>query len=290
MSGHGDTLPSLGSAATAYSDADIELRLLTDAIYLKYHYDFRGYSAASLKRRMGSAMTRFNCKSLSQLQDKVLHEPGTFPALLDFLTVQVSEMFRDPSYFKALREKVVPLLRTYPSLKIWVAGCSAGEEVYSLAILLQEEGLLQRSMIYATDINAGALQKAEAGIYEIERIPGFTENHRRSGARSSLSDYYTAAYGRAVFDKALKKHFVFSDHSLATDSVFAEVHLVSCRNVLIYFDRALQDRALGLFRDALCRKGFLGLGSKESLRFSSHAESFNPLVADDRIFQKRDLL
>ncbi len=266
---------------------DIELRLLVDAIYLRYHYDFRGYSTASLKRRLTTAMGRFECDTLSQLQDKVLHDPQAFPALLDFLTVQVSDMFRDPRYFLALREHVVPLLRTYPLLKIWVAGCSTGEEVYSLAILLREEKLLERTLIYATDINAQAIQKAQAGIYDAQRIAGFTENHRNSGARTSLSDYYTAAYGGAVFDKSLRQNIIFSDHSLATDSVFAEVHLISCRNVLIYFDRALQDRALGLFRDALCRRGFLGIGAKESLRFSAHADGFEDLVRNDRIFQKK---
>ncbi|RZJ07995.1 MAG: protein-glutamate O-methyltransferase CheR [Rubrivivax sp.] len=269
-------------------DADIELRLLIDAIYLKYHYDFRSYSAASMMRRMTAAMARFHCSTLSQLQDRVLREPTLFPALLDFLTVQVSEMFRDPAHFKALRERVVPMLRTYPSLKIWVAGCSAGEEVYSLAILLREEGLLSRTLIYATDINAQALQRAESGVYEIDRIAGFTENHRLSGARSSLSDYYTAAYGRAVFDRTLREHIVFSDHSLATDSVFAEVQLVSCRNVMIYFNRDLQDRALGLFHESLCRKGFLGLGAKESLRFSSYSEAFDEVDRAQRVFQKRD--
>jgi chemotaxis protein methyltransferase CheR len=267
---------------------EIELPLLLEAVYRKYHYDFRGYAAASLKRRLSQAMERFGCRTLSQLQDRLLHEPALFPPLLDFLTGQVSEMFRDPPYFRALREKVVPLLRTYPSLKIWVAGCSTGEEVYSLAILLHEEGLLERSLIYATDINASALERAQAGIYDAARISGFTDNHRKSGARSSLSDYYTAAYGKAVFDKSLKTNIVFADHSLATDSVFAEVQLVSCRNVLIYFNRELQDRAVGLFRDALCRKGFLGIGSKESLRFSSHADAFTDLVREQRIFQRRD--
>jgi len=269
-------------------DSDIELQLLVEAIYLKYHYDFRAYAKASLKRRLGTAMTRFGCETLSQLQDRILHDPAAFPRLLEYLTVQVSDMFRDPSYFLSLRRVVLPLLRTYPSLKIWVAGCSAGEEVYSLAILLREEGLLARTILYATDINAAALQQAEAGVYSLERVAGFTENHRRSGARSSLSDYYTAAYGNAVFDKSLKKHIVFSDHSLATDSVFAEVQLVSCRNVMIYFDRELQDRALGLFRDALCRRGFLGIGPRESVRFSSHADAFDELVREDRIYQKRE--
>jgi len=271
-----------------HRDFDIELRLLIEAIYLKFHYDFRSYAPASLKRRLTLAMQRFECRSLSQLQDRVLHDTSVFPRLLEYLTVQVSDMFRDPSYFRALRETVIPLLRTYPSLKIWVAGCSTGEEVYSLAILLREEGLLERSLIYATDINAQALQRAEAGVYDIDRLAGFTENHRRSGARCSLSEYYTAAYGRAVFDKSLRQRVVFSDHSLATDSVFAEVQLVSCRNVLIYFNTELQDRALGLFREALCHRGFLGLGSKETLRFSQHAEAFDDWVREERIFQRRE--
>jgi chemotaxis protein methyltransferase CheR len=266
---------------------DIEMRLFVDAVYLKYHYDFRAYAPASLKRRLRAAMARFNAATLSQLQDRVLHDAESFPQLLDYLTVQVSEMFRDPAYFRALRETVVPVLRTYPSLKVWVAGCSNGEEAYSMAILLREEGLLERTLIYATDINARALQAAEAGVYPAERIAGFTENHRRSGGHSSLSEHYTAAYGNAMFDKRLKKHIVFSDHSLATDSVFAEVQLVSCRNVLIYFTRTLQERALGLFREALCHHGFLGIGAKESLRFSDHAAAFAELVADARIYQKR---
>ena len=267
--------------------ADIEQRLLIDAIFHRYHYDFRGYAQASLKRRLGTALGHFGCETLSQLQDRVLHDATVFPALLEYLTVQVSDMFRDPSYFRSLREEVVPLLRTYPSLKIWVAGCSAGEEVYSLAILLQEEGLLDRTLIYATDINPQALRAAESGVFDMTRVATFTENHARSGAKSSLSDYYTARYGRVVLDKALREHVVFSDHSLATDNVFAEVHLVSCRNVLIYFERDLQSRALGLFREALCHRGFLGLGSKESLRFSDQSEAFDDFVLEDRIYRKK---
>ena len=265
---------------------DIELRLFIDAIFLKYHYDFRGYAEASLKRRLGTAMSRFDCKTLSQLQDKVLHDPAVFRSVINVLTVQVSEMFRDPAYFRALRENVVPLLRTYPSLKVWVAGCSAGEEVYSLAILLREEGLLSRTIIYATDINDDALQKAEAGVYESERLEVFSDNHRKAGGRAPLSDYYTEGYGRAVFDKSLRQNVVFSDHSLATDSVFAEMQLVSCRNVLIYFDRELQNRALDLFRESLVRKGFLGLGMRESLHFYKHGKSFKEFARDERVYQK----
>ena len=277
----------ISSGEAGRKEFDLEFRLLIDAVYHKYQYDFRGYSAASLRRRMKSAMAHFDCRTLSQLQDRVLHESEVFAGLLDYLTVQVSEMFRDPSYFRALREHVVPMLRTYPSLKIWVAGCSAGEEAYSLAILLREEGLLAKSLIYATDINPHSLAKAEAGVFAIDRIAGFTLNHQGSGATSSLSDYYIAAYGRAVFDRSLKERIVFADHSLATDSVFAEAQLVSCRNVLIYFNRELQDRALRLFDESLCRHGFLGIGPKETLRFSSHADAFEQFVASERIYQKR---
>jgi chemotaxis protein methyltransferase CheR len=266
---------------------DIELKLLLEAIYEKYQYDFRGYSPSSLKRRLTLAKDRFGCRSFSMLQGKVLHEPAVLPELLEMLTVQVSEMFRDPSYFCALRERVIPHLKTYPSLKVWVAGCGAGEELYSLAILFREEGLEARTVFYGTDINAAALKKAEAGVYELDRIALFTQNHRRSGGRSSLSDYYTAAYGAAVFDKTLRSRAVFSDHSLASDSVFAEAHLVSCRNVLIYFGRELQDRAIGLFKDSLVRKGFLGLGAKESLHFSRYAGAFPEFVGEERIYQKR---
>lgn len=266
---------------------DIEMRLLLEAIFRQYHYDFRGYSMASVKRRLVQARDHFECKTFSALQDRVLHEPSVMTQLLSFLTVQVSDMFRDPEYFRAIREQVVPHLKTYPSLKVWIAGCSAGEELFSLAILFREEGLEKRTMFYGTDINTTALEKARSGVFDLDRIAAFTLNHRQSGSRTSLSDYYTAAYGRAVFDKTLLDRAVFSDHSLVSDSVFAEVHFVSCRNVMIYFDRDLQDRAIGLFKDALVRRGFLGLGNKESLRFSSHAGAFNEFVAPERLYQKR---
>jgi chemotaxis protein methyltransferase CheR len=265
---------------------DIEIRLLLEALYQRYHYDFRHYARASIKRRLIQAREQLGFSSISAMQDSVLHDPSALPRLLGYLTVQVSEMFRDPAYFRALREKVIPHLRTYPSLKIWIAGCSSGEELYSLAILFREEGLDQRTLFYATDINPDALHAAEAGVYSLERVRKFTENHQKSGAKSSLSDYYTANYGRAVFDKALRSRVVFSDHSLVTDAVFAEMHLISCRNVLIYFDRALQDRAIGLFRDSLARKGFLGLGSKESLRFSEHAAAFADFDREEKIYQR----
>jgi chemotaxis protein methyltransferase CheR len=265
---------------------DPELSRLLDGIYRAYHYDFRSYAEASLLRRMSSALVHFKLPSLARLTDRVLADPAMFTELLRFLTVQVSDMFRDPIYFKALRELVVPYLRTYASLKIWVAGCATGEEAYSLAIVLAEEGLLDRSMIYATDINPDSLRVAEAGVYTTERLAKFSENHRLGGGKTSLAEYYSAAYGNAVFDRALKKRMVFSDHSLATDSAFAEVQLASCRNVLIYFERDLQDRAVGVLRESICRKGFLGLGLKESLRFTRHAPTFVEIAQEARIFQK----
>lgn len=267
---------------------DIEIHLLLEALYRRYHYDFRHYARASIKRRLRQAREQMGFASLSALQDAVLHDEAIVTRLLDYLTVQVSEMFRDPAYFRAIREKVIPHLRTYPSLKFWIAGCSGGEELYSFAILLHEEGLLDRTLFYATDINPAALEIAQKGIYALDRIAAFTQNHQRSGGKSSLSDYYTTAYGRAVFDKKLREQVVFSDHSLVTDAVFAECQFVSCRNVMIYFDRPLQDRALGLFRDSLSRRGFLGLGSKETLRFSAHANAFTEFVREEKIYQRRD--
>src|ERR1019366_6687752 len=249
-------------------DEDIEIRLLLDAIYHRFHYDFRSYSMASIRRRLAQARAQLGCETTSRLQERVLHDPQTFPRLLQFLTGQVSVPFPDLS------------------LKVWVAGCSTGEEVYSLAIAFREEGILDRTTFYATDITPDALRKAEAAVYPLERIPTFTENHRLSGAPTSLSEHYTAAYGSAVLDRSLRKQIVFSDHSLATDSVFAEVQLVTCRNVLIYFDKALQDRALGLMRDSLCRRGFLGLGTKETLRFSSHATAFRQPSLAEQWYQR----
>jgi chemotaxis protein methyltransferase CheR len=265
---------------------DIELRLLVQAVYLRYGHDFRDYAPASLKRRVAQALPRMNAATISALQERVLHDPEQFAQLLQYLTVPVSEMFRDPAYFLALRRHVVPVLRTYASLKVWVAGCSTGEEAYSMAILLLEEGLLERTILYATDINHASLDKARQGIFSLEAMQGFTRNYQRAGGLRSFSDHYTAAYGGALFDKRLRDSITFADHSLATDAVFAETHLVSCRNVLIYFNRALQDRALGLFHESLAHRGFLGLGSKETLDFSGYAGRFEPVSKPDRLYRK----
>lgn len=267
-------------------DDDVALRELLEAIFDRFHYDFRDYSIASVRRRLGQALTAFGCASLAELQGRVLTEPTAFPMLLRYLTVQVSDLFRDPPFWRAFREQVVPHLHTYPSLKVWIAGCATGEEVYSFAILLHEEGLLDRTILYATDINEEALRVAEAGIYSRDRLPAFEKNHELSGAKTPLTEHFTAKYGSLVFDRRLRRNAVFSDHSLATDSVFAEVQVVSCRNVLIYFDPPLQDRAVGLFRDALCMRGFLGLGAKERLKLTRHEAAFEIFADDERWYRR----
>ncbi|SFV13576.1 CheR family methyltransferase [Pseudoduganella namucuonensis] len=275
-----------GKPRTLHSSADIELSMLVEAIYLKYSYDFRDYTGASQKRRVLHAMREMGCDTISTLQSRVLHEPAAFSQLLQYLTIPVTEMFRDPGYYAALREHVMPVLSTYPSLKIWVAGCSTGEEVYSLAILLKEEGLLERSIIYATDINPASLEKAKKGVYPLESMREYTANYQAAGGKRAFSDYYTAAYNAALFDRSLSENVTFADHSLATDSVFAETQLISCRNVMIYFKKKLQERAFGLFHESLCHRGFLGLGSKESIDFSAYGPRFEPVVKRERLFRK----
>lgn len=268
------------------SSFEIELSMLMEAIYLKYSYDFRDYTGASQKRRVLHAMRDMDCGTVSMLQSRVLHEPAAFSQLLQFLTIPVTEMFRDPPYYAALREHVLPVLSTYPSLKVWVAGCSTGEEVLSLAILLKEEGLLERTIIYATDINPVSLEKARKGVFPLDAMRGYTANYQAAGGKRAFSDYYTAAYNAALFERSLYDNVTFADHSLATDSVFAETHLISCRNVLIYFKKALQERAFGLFHESLCHRGFLGIGSKETLDFSVFSPRFEDVARRERIYRK----
>lgn len=265
---------------------NIEVELLVQAVYARFQYDFRQYSRSSLRRRLEQALMRFSCESITKLQEKLLHEPNFFPKLIPYLTVNTTEMFRDPTYFKALREKVFPFLQTYPSVKIWVAGCSTGEEVFSMAIILRELGM-KKHLIYATDINPMNLEMAKKGIYDLEDVKKASRNYQLSGGITSLSDYYEAAYDSVRFDPTLLNNVVFSDHSLATDSVFSETHFVSCRNVLIYFDRPLQDRVLNLFKESLNRDGFLGLGTKETIQFSTIKNDFVVVDQENRVYQKR---
>ena len=275
------------STAPSPDHVDLEIDLLLQAVHHRYLYEFRHYARASLRRRVLSALSHFDLESVSMLQDRILRDPAAFTELIGYLTVPVSDMFRDPVYFKVLRQDIAPLLATYASLKVWVAGCSTGEEAYSIAIVLDELDLLSRTVIYATDINPASLQTAAAGVYDISRVSGFSRNYQEAEGSRSLSDYYTAAYDSVVFDRRLRSAITFADHSLATDQVFSEIQLISCRNVLIYFDKTLQDRALGLFRDALVPRGFLGLGTRETVQFSAHADAFEMIHREARFFRRR---
>ena len=268
---------------------DIEIRLLLEAIYQLYGYDFRSYSPASMRRRMMHRLTMSGFSTVLEMTDRVLRDRQFFVTLLNDLTVNVTEMFRDPEFYKAFREEVVPVLKTFPFIKIWHAGCSTGEEIYSMAILLEEEGLYERAMLYATDIDKNVLAAAKKGIYPIHAFKQYTDNYRRAGGRQSLSDYATARYDSVIMEQRLKRNIVFADHDLATDQVFGEMHVILCRNVLIYFDRPLQQRVFKLFGESLDMGGFLCLGTKESLRFSGNEESFDVVNRSLRIFRKRQM-
>jgi len=266
---------------------DIEIRLLIEAIYQKYGYDFRNYSQAHIKRRI---LNRFNLSGMKHLTDMIreaLNNHKFVDQILMDLSITVTEMYRDPGFYKALREEVIPILKTYPFIKIWHAGCASGEEVYSMAIMLKEEGLYQKTQIYATDFNPVIIRQARDGIYPIHRMKEFTANYQKSGGKGAFSDYYTANYDSVKLLETLKKNIVFATHNLVTDSVFAEVNLVICRNVLIYFDRILQDKVIGLFVDSLPGGGILCLGSKENLQYSSHYNLFKPLIPSERIYIKK---
>lgn len=265
---------------------EVELRLLLDGIYEVYGYDFRDYAEASLKRRIRHWLSENGYSSPSAAQGAVLRDRAVFSAFLQGITVNVSEMFRDPRFFKALREDAFPFLRTWPFIRIWVAGCSGGEEVYSLAIMLHEEGLLHRSRIYATDINETVLCRARDGIFPLREMQNFTRNYQLAGGTREFADYYTARYERAMMMPALKENILFAPHNLAVDADFGEMHLVLCRNVLIYFNPKLKERALGLFDSALAAGGFLCLGMKESLEVRAIAPHFKELVKGSRIYRK----
>ncbi len=265
---------------------NIELQLLLQAIYLKYGYDFRNYAKASVRRRVEHFMKKENLNSFAETQHKILYEVNFFDRLLLDLSVNVTEMFRDPNFYRSFRQNVVPFLKKQPFLKIWHAGCASGEEVYSMAILLKEEGLYNKTQIYATDMNQVILNQAKEGIYLINRLKLYTENYQKAGGKESFSDYYIAHYDHVVMNKSLKENILFSDHNLATDGVFGEMHVIFCRNVLIYFNRDLQNRALGLFNDSLINHGILCLGSKESIRFSEHSNIFVDVDKDEKIYAK----
>jgi chemotaxis protein methyltransferase CheR len=278
-----------GDAPAAGRDEEletIELALLTEAVFRRYGLDFRNYAVASLRRRVQLAMHEEGVVTISALTDRLLHDPPAMERLLLRLSINVTSMFRDPGFFLALRDRVVAHLRSYPFVRIWHAGCATGEEVYSMAILLQEEGIYDRCRIYATDFNEVALQRARDGIVALDTMQEHSTNYLRAGGHGSLSDYYTANYGHAIFRQSLRKNVIFSQHNLVTDGSFNEFNLILCRNVMIYFNEHLQNRVHKLLWASLRRYGVLGLGNKETLRATPHQHDYEIIDESERIFRR----
>jgi len=272
--------------ADAESVEALELDLLLEAVFRRYGYDFRDYARTSLRRRVANIMRGEGVGTISALQEKVLHERACWDRFLNGISVNVSAMFRDPGFFLAFRRYAVPLLRTYPFIRIWQAGCSLGEEAYSLAILLEEEGLYDRALIYATDINETTLRQAREGIYPAELMQKYTQNYVQSGGQRSFSEYYTARYEFAILRPALQRNIVFSQHNLVSDGPFNEFNVILCRNVMIYFNRALQERTHALLLASLGMFGVLGLGARESLRFMPQEALYEPLAGGERLYRR----
>ncbi|OGU18304.1 MAG: chemotaxis protein CheR [Geobacteraceae bacterium GWC2_53_11] len=266
---------------------DIEIQLLMEGVYQVYGYDFREYAESSLRRRLSQWLAGSGCATLSLAQSQILRDRQFFDTLLRGITVNVSEMFRDPAFFKAIREQVVPYLKTYPFVKIWLAGCATGEEAYSMAILLLEEGLKGRFRIYATDINEEVIRKAQDGIYPLQELQHFTRNYQHAGGTGSFSDYYTARYNHAILAPSLRENIVFAAHNLAVDTDFGEMNMILCRNVMIYFKQSLKERVLGLFDSSLLPGGFLCLGTKESLEHRRISDRYDTVAARMPIYRKR---
>lgn len=267
----------------------IEIRLLLDAMHMKYGYDFSGYSVDMLTRRILDTLSKSGCTQVADLIPRILYDPEFFSDLIYNISIPVSDMFRDPSFYACLRHTVLPKLRTYPYLNVWHAGCATGEEVYSLAIILKEEGLYDKCQIYATDINDIALKKAKDGIYKIGDMAKYTQNYQQAGGTGTFSDYYHAKYGGAKIKASLKERVTFANHNLVTDGAFGEMNLILCRNVFIYFNKALQNEVLKLFLDSLCTGGYLCLGHSESLLFSETEKAFHEVSRDERIYQHKQL-
>ncbi|WPD23127.1 MAG: protein-glutamate O-methyltransferase CheR [Candidatus Electrothrix scaldis] len=267
----------------------IEINLLLDAVVQRYGYDFRHYARASIERRARSLYQSNGCRYLSEILPALLRDESFLEKIIREFSVTVTDMFRDPSVYQSIREEVVPMLRTYPYIKVWVAGCATGEEAYSIAILLMEEGLYDRSIVYGTDFNDIALEQARKGVYSLEQVETFTGNYQQAGGTDALTNYFSLAEEGHVIQERVKKNITFANHNLVTDTVFGEMHLILCRNVLIYFDKNLQKRVLDIFRDSLVFDGFFCLGSKESLRFSGLEEAMKVINENARIYQKKVL-
>ncbi|MEQ6355621.1 protein-glutamate O-methyltransferase CheR [Lysinibacillus sp. M3] len=265
---------------------DLEIDLLLEAIYRLSGFDFRQYNRSSISRRIYSRMGMSNIPTISRVLEKVIHEDGFLEQLLNDFSINVTEMFRNPSFFKAFREEVVPFLRDYPEIRIWHAGCSTGEEVYSMAILLQEEGLMDKAVIYATDMNEQVLEKAKKGVFPINKMQAYTKNYMLAGGIHAFSEYYKTDYQYAYFHPALLKNIIFAQHNLVTDQSFNEFHVIMCRNVLIYFSPELQNQVHHLFSESISDNGFLCLGDKETLRFEGVISKYKEIVGNEKIYQK----
>lgn len=268
------------------STETIEIRLLLEGIFQKYGYDFRNYAFASIRRRIWKRVQGESLVTISALQERVLHDPDCMERLLADFSVSVSDFFRNPGFFRELRENVVPILRTYPFVRIWHAGCSTGEEVYSLAILLHEEGLYEKCRIYATDFNINDLEKAKSGIFPLKQMKQFTNKYIQASGKISFSEYYTAQYDNALFKSFLKKNILFTEHNLVTDRSFNEFNLILCRNVMIYFNRELQERTHQLIYESLSQWGVLGLGENEGIKFTPHERDYEALDAEQKLYRK----
>ncbi|AXX16138.1 MULTISPECIES: CheR family methyltransferase [Leptospira] len=272
---------------TSKDTQDMEIDLLLKAIFQRYGYDFRQYSEAHIRRRLMSRLVLSGFSNISEMRDQVLHDETFATKLLQDLSITVTEMFRDPDFYACLREKVIPILKTHPFVKIWHAGCSTGEEAYSMAIVLKEEGLYERSVIYATDFNELALNTAREGIFRNAAMKEYTINYQLSGGKGFFSDYYTSDQEMVIMNQMLKKNIVWANHNLVTDRVFAEVNLVLCRNVLIYFKRDLQSKVHRLFFESLVNGGLLCLGSKEGISYGNLWEKYDTLDLKQKIYKKR---
>lgn len=269
------------------TNEDIEIQLFLEALYLKYGYDFRDYSRAHIKRRILKRLTQEKLSNVTEMMYMLLNEKELLEKILTDFSINATEMFRDPMFFKKLKSDVLPILKTYPQIRIWNAGCSSGEEVYSLAILLKELDMYDKSIIYATDFNQDILNKAKEGIYPINLIKEYTYNYQASGGMASFSDYYTAKYQSVKFNESLKQNIVFANHNLVTDSSFLDMHLILCRNVLIYFDKELKNKAIKLFSESLNNGCFLCLGIKENLLFTNYSDKFTVFAENERIYRKK---
>lgn len=265
---------------------NIEIDIFLEAVFKCYGYDFRHYARASLKRRIKNLMNKNGYDRINDMTSDIIHDRSFFEKVVYGFSITVTEMFRDPSFYLLLREKIIPYLRTYPFIKIWHAGCATGEEVYSLAIILKEEGIYNKTTIFATDFNGNALDTARQGIYSLKDMQTYTINYQKAGGKASFADYYHAKYKSAIMSKALSQNVTFANHNLVTDSIFGEMHLILCRNVLIYFNRELQNRVLSLFNESIIKRGFLALGNKESIQFSNIENDFKPVDKKNKIFQK----